>query len=230
MIVSLFAVLVIVAVGGRATDALRLSQAESILARLSEADARAYYDILRRRVRKVIVMRALALILVAVHLLGGAPAVDAGTMKTPLAWIATAALATLVVLLPPYDEPARRRTTPHRPCSRAPGSRPRDRRRFTAAGRRRRSRASPTTCRAPGRLINDGGDVISQGTWSARRAKRGFAGKWSARAATGGLYTGTFEAPLPGFKGKTLRTCSRRRRRPRSPATGEWVPRAEPGT
>ena len=61
MIVSLFAVLVIVAVGGRATDALRLSQAESILARLSEADARAYYDILRRRVRKVIVMRALAL-------------------------------------------------------------------------------------------------------------------------------------------------------------------------
>lgn len=62
MIISLFAVLVIVAVGGRATDALRLSQAESILARLSEADARAYYDILRRRVRKVIVMRALALI------------------------------------------------------------------------------------------------------------------------------------------------------------------------
>ena len=41
---------------------LRLSQAESILARLSEADARAYYDLLRRRVRKVIVMRALALI------------------------------------------------------------------------------------------------------------------------------------------------------------------------
>ena len=62
MIISLFAVLVIVAVGGRAADALRLSQAESILARLSEADARAYYDILRRRVRKIIVMRALALI------------------------------------------------------------------------------------------------------------------------------------------------------------------------
>ena len=45
MIVSLFAVLVILAVGGRATDALRLSQAESILARLSEADARAYYTV-----------------------------------------------------------------------------------------------------------------------------------------------------------------------------------------
>jgi len=59
---GLFAVLVIVAVGGRAIDAVRLSQAESILARLPDADARAYYDVLRRRVRKVLVMRALALI------------------------------------------------------------------------------------------------------------------------------------------------------------------------
>jgi hypothetical protein len=62
MMISLFAVLAIVAVGTRAIDAVRLSQAESILARLSEAEARAYYDLLRRRVRKVIVMRALALI------------------------------------------------------------------------------------------------------------------------------------------------------------------------
>jgi hypothetical protein len=62
MMISLFAVLVIVAVGTRATDALRLKQAESVLARLSEADARAYYDRLRRRVRKVIVLRALAVI------------------------------------------------------------------------------------------------------------------------------------------------------------------------
>ena len=52
MMISLFAVLVIVAVGGRATDAVRLSQAESILARLPEAEARAYYDVLRRRVRQ----------------------------------------------------------------------------------------------------------------------------------------------------------------------------------
>ena len=44
MMLALFAALVIVAVGGRAADGLRLSQAESILARLSEADARAYYE------------------------------------------------------------------------------------------------------------------------------------------------------------------------------------------
>jgi hypothetical protein len=62
MMLALFAVLVIVAVGGRAIDAVRLSQAESILARLPDDDARAYYDVLRRRVRKVLVMRALTLI------------------------------------------------------------------------------------------------------------------------------------------------------------------------
>jgi len=62
MIISLFAVLVIVAVGSRATDALRLSQAESILARLPEEEARAYYDVLRRRVRRILIMRGLALI------------------------------------------------------------------------------------------------------------------------------------------------------------------------
>jgi hypothetical protein len=62
MMISLFAVLVIVAVGGRAIDAVRLSQAESILSRLPEADARAYYDVLRKRVRKIIVMRGLVLI------------------------------------------------------------------------------------------------------------------------------------------------------------------------
>ncbi|HMF44585.1 MAG TPA: hypothetical protein VKQ32_28115 [Polyangia bacterium] len=62
MMIGLFAVLVIVAVGSRAIDGVRLSQAESILARLPEADARAYYDLLRRRVRRVVVMRSLVLI------------------------------------------------------------------------------------------------------------------------------------------------------------------------
>jgi hypothetical protein len=53
-------------------------------------------------------------------------------------------------------------------------------------------------------MVNDAGDVIAQGTWSAQRSTRGLKGKWSARGATGALYRGTFEAHLPGFKGKTL--------------------------
>jgi hypothetical protein len=62
MMIGLFTVLVIVVVGSRATDAVRLSQAESILARLPEAEARAYYDILRRRVRRTLIMRGVALV------------------------------------------------------------------------------------------------------------------------------------------------------------------------
>ena len=62
MMMTLFAVLVVVAVGSRATDAVRLSQAESILARLPEDDARAYYDVLRRRVRRTLVMRGIVLV------------------------------------------------------------------------------------------------------------------------------------------------------------------------
>ena len=62
MMLALLSVLVIIAVGGRATDAVRLSQAENILARLPEEEARAYYDVLRRRVRRTIGMRGLALI------------------------------------------------------------------------------------------------------------------------------------------------------------------------
>jgi hypothetical protein len=53
-------------------------------------------------------------------------------------------------------------------------------------------------------MVNDAGDTVAQGTWSAQRAKRGFQGRWSARTPTGGSFSGSFEAHLPGFKGKTL--------------------------
>ena len=61
MIGGLLAALAILALGGRATDALRLQALESILERLPEAEARAWYETLRRRMRRVIVMRAVAL-------------------------------------------------------------------------------------------------------------------------------------------------------------------------
>lgn len=53
-------------------------------------------------------------------------------------------------------------------------------------------------------ILNEAGEVTGVGTWTARRGKRGFGGKWSARGANGGTYAGSFEAHLPGFKGKTL--------------------------
>jgi hypothetical protein len=61
VITTLVAILAAIAVGGRANDALRTAQMESILTRLPDDQARAYYDLLRRRLRRVLVMRALAI-------------------------------------------------------------------------------------------------------------------------------------------------------------------------
>ena len=61
MITGLIAALAIIALGGRATDALRTAQIKSILDRLPEAEARAYYGDLKGRLRRVAIMRAVAL-------------------------------------------------------------------------------------------------------------------------------------------------------------------------
>jgi hypothetical protein len=120
---------------------------------------------------------------------------------TPLPWIATAALATLVVFVPVGDAAAADAPPPVFEGTWIATAGP-----ATLHGRwsAQALPGQPDDLQGSWSMINDGGDVIGQGTWSARRTKRGFAGKWSARAATGGLYTGTFEAALPDFKGKTL--------------------------
>ena len=53
-------------------------------------------------------------------------------------------------------------------------------------------------------LIGPEGDIAMKGTWSARRAKRGLKGTWSARLPNGGVLSGSFEANVPNFKGKTF--------------------------
>ena len=62
MTATLVTVLLVVIVGGRARDNLRLRQQELILEKLPEADAAAYYGVLRRRVRNARILRAIALI------------------------------------------------------------------------------------------------------------------------------------------------------------------------
>jgi hypothetical protein len=52
---------VLAVVGVRARDALRVRQQEIVLAKLPEGEARAYYEVLRRRVRYARILRAIAL-------------------------------------------------------------------------------------------------------------------------------------------------------------------------
>ena len=66
MIGTLIGVVLIVAIGARATDAVRLRQQEIILRKLPTAEAAAFYDVLRRRVWKVRFLRMVALMSVLV--------------------------------------------------------------------------------------------------------------------------------------------------------------------
>jgi hypothetical protein len=58
---ALLVVLLVVAVGTRATDKLRVRQQEVILQNLPQPEAVAYYRVLRGRVRRVALLRVVAL-------------------------------------------------------------------------------------------------------------------------------------------------------------------------
>jgi hypothetical protein len=51
----------VILVGARVRDGLLLRQQELVLAKLDRADALAYYDVLRRRVRNARILRTIAL-------------------------------------------------------------------------------------------------------------------------------------------------------------------------
>jgi hypothetical protein len=59
---TLVVMAIVIAVGTRASDAVQVRQQEVILANLPEKEALAYYDLLRRRLRKIQVMRVIALL------------------------------------------------------------------------------------------------------------------------------------------------------------------------
>jgi hypothetical protein len=59
---TVIVVLLIVGVGTRASDGLRVRQQEVILGNLPEREALAYYKVLRGRVRRVAVLRVVALL------------------------------------------------------------------------------------------------------------------------------------------------------------------------
>jgi hypothetical protein len=58
---TLITICIVILVGARARDNLRLRQQELVLSKLSEGEAVAYYEVLRRRVRNTRILRAVAL-------------------------------------------------------------------------------------------------------------------------------------------------------------------------
>ena len=53
-------------------------------------------------------------------------------------------------------------------------------------------------------LVSDTGEILMQGTWSARKSGRDWQGTWTARIANGQTLSGTWSAYLPDFSGKTF--------------------------
>src|SRR5215469_16352579 len=51
-------------------------------------------------------------------------------------------------------------------------------------------------------LLSDAGDLELEGNWTARKSPRAWQGSWSARAANGGSYSGSWEAELSLPPGK----------------------------
>jgi len=53
-------------------------------------------------------------------------------------------------------------------------------------------------------LVGDAGEVVLEGTWSARKTEQGWQGTWTARISRGGALSGSWSADLAGFAGKTI--------------------------
>jgi hypothetical protein len=66
MLGTLIGVLLVLSVGTRATDAVRLRQQEVVLRKLPVGEAAAFYEVLRRRIWKIRFLRLVALLSVLV--------------------------------------------------------------------------------------------------------------------------------------------------------------------
>jgi hypothetical protein len=58
---TILVIAIVLAVGTRASDAVAVRQQEVILDNLPEKEAVAYYEVLRKRVRKVAILRVIAI-------------------------------------------------------------------------------------------------------------------------------------------------------------------------
>ena len=64
--------------------------------------------------------------------------------------------------------------------------------------------ATPNEANGAWTLLNDSNDVMTQGSWSARNQAAGWQGTFTARAKSGGSYSGVWSAALNGSTAKSL--------------------------
>ena len=71
------------------------------------------------------------------------------------------------------------------------------------------SRQNLNAARGSWTLLNEAGEIVMEGTWSAQKAGQGWQGTWTARAQRGAAWSGTWNADLLTFSGKTIQAMLR---------------------
>ena len=66
------------------------------------------------------------------------------------------------------------------------------------------SRQNLNAARGSWTLLNDAAEIVVEGTWSAQKMGPGWPGTWTSRAHRGAPLSGTWNADLADFSGKTI--------------------------
>jgi hypothetical protein len=72
------------------------------------------------------------------------------------------------------------------------------------------SRRNPNEAQGSWTLVNDSGEVVLQGTWSARKTGSRWQGTWRARTTKGQSFSGSWEANLPESTDQTFAALLKR--------------------
>ena len=70
-------------------------------------------------------------------------------------------------------------------------------------------------------LLNEAGDVLLEGMWSAQKIGKGWQGTWTARPMKGQLLSGTWTAHAASLNADSLAEMLKARQRRKRPAHGE---------
>ena len=63
----------------------------------------------------------------------------------------------------------------------------------------------PNTAEGSWALLNEGGQILLEGTWAANKTRLGWQGAWATRTLAGQSLSGTWSAEIAGSNGKTLK-------------------------
>jgi len=72
------------------------------------------------------------------------------------------------------------------------------------------SRQNLNAARGSWTLLNEAGEIVLEGTWSAQKIGQGWQGTWTSRVLKGAPLSGTWNADLANFSGKTIQAMLER--------------------